>query len=51
MSIETTKKFIEDEAEELSLDIDLPKLLIEERVLNLNALNILRNRRPDIYFD
>lgn len=40
-----------DESEELSLDIDLPQLMIEERVLNLSALNILRNRRPSIYFD
>lgn len=42
---------LEDEPDELTLDIDLPQLLMEERVLNFNALNILRNRRPDIYFD
>lgn len=42
---------LEDTPEELTLDVDLPQLLIEERVLNLNSLNILRNRRPDIYFD
>lgn len=40
---------LDDQPSELTRDIDLKELLIEERVLNLSALNILKNRRPDIY--
>ena len=38
-----------DTESELTLDVDLRASIIEERVLNLNALNLLRNRRPEIY--
>ncbi|MEN9922215.1 MAG: hypothetical protein RL097_492 [Candidatus Parcubacteria bacterium] len=40
-----------DQEDALTVDINLQELLIEERVLNLSALNIMRNRRPDIYSD
>ncbi|OGY35163.1 MAG: hypothetical protein A3E36_00615 [Candidatus Andersenbacteria bacterium RIFCSPHIGHO2_12_FULL_45_11b] len=40
---------IDDKLGELTIEVDLVASLIEERVLNLNALNIIKNRRPDIY--
>ncbi len=40
---------LDDRPSELTKEINLKTLLIEERVLNLNALNIIRNRRPEIY--
>lgn len=40
---------LDDKPGELTEEVDLKALLIEERILNLNALNIMRNRRPDVY--
>lgn len=40
---------LDDQMGELTKEIDLKTLLIEERILNLNALNIVKNRRPEIY--
>lgn len=40
---------LDDRPGELTKEIDIINSLIKERVLNLNSLNIMRNRRPDIY--
>lgn len=40
---------LDDRQGELTKEIDIINSLMQERVLNLNSLNIMRNRRPDIY--